>query len=123
MITYGPSPRMGQHHTKRSALSLQFLHVKTEQNKTKTTETRVDGQLPQDGGHFLGAPTLNSPHGALTGNLIVMEKGGKAATARKQILAEHIPTGNTRVSSPRQQFCSSAEPRQWHRLTRKLGGV
>lgn len=69
-----PFPQAGQHHTKRSLLSLG--------SSSEKRETRVNIQLPQYMGHFLGAPILLSFSsqfqknlwGLTTGNLIVMEK-------------------------------------------------
>ena len=79
-------------------------------------------------GHFLAVPIPVLPHRNFRrvcgtwplGIWLWWRREERLATPSMWILADHISTCNAQVGSPNQQFCSSAEPRQWHGLTKEL---
>ena len=90
----------------------------------------VTSSLPNTIGHFVGAPTLASPHrnhgnlwGSITGNLTMMKKWGGASNNQPLDLGRPSSYLQNLSSSAYLWLSSPAKPRWWCSVTRELSKV
>lgn len=119
-----------QLHADRMALSLGRHSTVPTAPPVAKENTAVTSSTASTGGHFMGTPTLVSPHGAhrsICGlNHWESDCDGETEeglpTSSTRILADWAPACRAQRVNPSSSF-ALLQPIWWHSLTRELGGA